>query len=72
MRFLFIFFIAVPLGEMLLLFEVSDRIGSLITVGLVVATAIIGVQILKQQGFAPLTRASQKLQSGELPAQEII
>lgn len=72
MRFLFIFFIAVPLGEMLLLFEVSDRIGSLITVGLVVATAIIGVQILKQQGFATLTRASQKLQSGELPAQEII
>ena len=64
MRFLFIFFIAVPLGEMLLLFEVSDRIGSLIT--------LIGVQILKRQGFATLTRANQKLQSGQLPAQEIV
>ena len=72
MRFLFIFFIAVPLGEMLLLFEVSDRIGSLITLGLVVATAVIGVQILKRQGFATLTRANQKLQSGQLPAQEIV
>ena len=72
MRFLFIFFILVPLGEMLLLFEVSDRIGSLTTLGMVVATAVIGVQILKRQGFATLTRANQKLQSGQLPAQEIV
>ena len=72
MRFLFIFFILVPLGEMLLLFEVSDLIGSLTTLGMVVATAVIGVQILKRQGFATLTRASQKLQSGQLPAQEIV
>ena len=72
MRFLFIFFIIVPLGEMLLLFEVSDLIGSLATLGMVVATAVIGVQILKRQGFATLTRANQKLQSGQLPAQEIV
>ncbi len=72
MRFLFIFFVLVPLGEMLLLFEVSDRIGSLTTLGMVVATAVIGVQILKRQGFATLTRANQKLQSGQLPAQEIV
>lgn len=72
MRFLFIFFILVPLVEMLLLFEVSDRIGSLTTLGMVVATAVIGVQILKRQGFATLTRANQKLQSGQLPAQEIV
>ncbi len=72
MRFLFIFFIAVPLGEMLLLVEVSDRIGFLTTLGMVVATAVIGVQILKRQGFATLTRANQKLQSGQIPAQEIV
>lgn len=72
MRFLFIFFILVPLTEMMLLFEVSDRIGSLWTLGLVVATAVIGVQILKRQGFATLTRASQRLQAGQLPAQEIV
>jgi UPF0716 protein FxsA len=71
-RFLFIFFIAVPLGEMLLLVEVSERIGSLTTLGMVVATAVIGVQILKRQGFATLTRANQKLQSGQIPAEEIV
>ena len=72
MRFLFLFFIAVPLVEMLLLFEVSDQIGGLSTLGLVVATALIGVQVLKQQGIATLTRANARLSSGELPAQEII
>jgi len=71
-RFLFLFFIAVPLVEMLLLFEVSDQIGGLSTLGLVVATAVIGVQVLKQQGIATLTRANARLSSGELPAQEII
>lgn len=72
LRFLFLIFIVVPLIEMLLLFEVSDRIGGLSTLGLVVATAVIGVQVLKQQGFATLTRANARLNSGELPAQEIV
>jgi UPF0716 protein FxsA len=72
MRFLVLFFIAVPLGEMLLLFEVSDRIGALPTLSLVVLTAVIGVQILKRQGLSTLLRANQRLQSGQLPAQEIV
>lgn len=72
MRFLLIFFIIIPLTEMMLLFEVSDRIGGLLTLSLVVATAVIGVQILKRQGLATLTRANRRLQSGELPAQEIV
>lgn len=72
MRFLFMFFIAVPLVEMLLLFEVSDQIGGLSTLGLVVLTAVIGVQVLKQQGFSTLSRANARMSSGQLPAQEII
>ncbi|MEQ8408957.1 MAG: FxsA family protein [Gammaproteobacteria bacterium] len=72
MRFLFVFFIAIPLVEMLLLFEVSDQIGGLNTLGLVVLTAVIGVQVLKSQGLSTLMRANQRLESGQLPAQEII
>ncbi len=72
MRFLLLFFIIVPLAEMLLLFEVSDQIGGLNTLGLVVLTAVIGVQVLKSQGLATLMRANQRLESGQLPAQEIV
>ncbi len=72
MRWAIVFFIAVPLVEMLLLFEVSDYIGGLWTIFFVVLTAVIGVQILKRQGFSTLTRANQRIKSGELPAQEIV
>ena len=72
MRFLFIFFIIVPLVEMSVLFAVSDQIGGLATLSLVVLTAVIGVQILKQQGLATLSRANQRMAAGELPAQEIL
>jgi UPF0716 protein FxsA len=71
-RFLFLVFIAVPLVEMLLLFEVAEEIGGMTTLGLVVLTAVIGVQILKQQGFSTLLRANERLESGQLPAQEIV
>lgn len=72
MRYLALIFIIVPLTEMMLLFEVSDRIGGLPTLGMVVATAVIGLQILKRQGLSTLMRARERLDSGTLPAQEII
>lgn len=72
MRFLLLFFIITPLVEMMLLFEVADLIGGLETIALVVLTAVIGIQILKQQGLSTLLRAQHRLQTGELPAQEIV
>lgn len=72
MRYLALLFIVVPLTEMMLLFAVSDRIGGWVTLALVVATAVIGLQVLKRQGLSTLLRAHQRLHSGELPAQEII
>ncbi len=72
MRFALLLFIIVPLLEMLLLFEVAEQIGGFTTLGLVVLTAVIGVQILKQQGLSTLLRANQRLESGQLPAQEIV
>lgn len=71
-RFLLLIFIVIPLLEMMLLFEVADIIGGLSTLAMVVLTAVIGVQILKRQGLSTLSRANQRIQSGELPAQEIV
>jgi len=69
---LFLIFLVVPIAEMLLLFEVADHIGGLQTVGLVVLTAVIGIQVLKHQGLSTFARARQRLNSGELPGQEIL
>ena len=72
MRALFLIFLIVPIVEMLLLFEVAEHIGGLSTVGLVVLTAVIGIQVLKQQGLSTITRAQRRLESGELPGQEVL
>lgn len=68
--FLFLF-IVMPIVEMAVLIKVGTMIGVLNTIGLVLLTAVIGAALLKQQGLATLTRANQRLNSGELPAREV-
>jgi len=64
-------FIIVPIVEMVILIEVGAIIGALATVGLVLLTAVIGAAMLRQQGASTLLRANQRMNSGELPAQEM-
>lgn len=71
MRFLLLIFVTVPIFEMWLLIKVGGQIGALPTIGLVFLTALVGLALLRQQGFATLLRGRQKLESGEIPAQEM-
>lgn len=71
-RILFLLFLSIPILEIYLLLEVSDRIGPLSTVGLVVFTAVVGVWLLRVQGFATLARAQASLSRGEVPAATMI
>ena len=64
-------FFAMPIVEMYLLITVAGYIDALPTIGLVMLTAVIGVSLLKQQGLETLTRGAQKMQQGQLPAQEV-
>ena len=57
---------------MYLLIEVSQQIDVIPTVGLVMLTAVVGVAILRQQGFATLSRGIGRLNRGELPAMEML
>lgn len=72
MRALFLLFIILPIAELLLLLKVGQTIGALPTIAIVLLTAILGVRILRQQSFSTLQRAQMRLQSGELPGQEIV
>jgi UPF0716 protein FxsA len=67
----FLFFI-IPLVEMIILIEVGGMIGPLLTIGLVVLTAICGVWLLRLEGMATLTRVQEKLQRGEIPETELL
>ena len=72
MRFLFALFIAIPILEMLVLIQVGQEIGALWTIALVLITAFIGINLLRYQGLSTLSRATWRMQSGQIPAQEML
>ena len=57
---------------MIILIQVGGIIGALPTVGLVVLTAVVGVWLLRLEGFATLTRVQDKLNRGETPETELL
>ena len=66
MPILFLFFLAMPIIEMYLLIQVGGWIGALPTIGLVALTAMVGMTLLRQQGFATLLRGQQRMAEGQL------
>lgn len=72
MRILFLLFLFIPIAEIMVLIEVGSQIGTLNTALLVVATAVLGSLMLRQQGLSTLFRAREKIDSGTLPLQEML
>ncbi len=65
-------FIGIPLIELYLIIKVGGIIGAFWTVVLVVLTAVIGVSLLRMQGFRTLQRAQLNMAQGQLPAMEML
>ncbi len=71
MPIFFILFIVIPVVEIFLLIKVGQIIGGWSTVGLVLLSAFIGVNMLRYQGLSTLSRAKQRMDKGELPLGEM-
>ncbi len=70
--YLFLLFILIPIIEIAVLIQVGSSIGLLPTLLIIIATAILGTFLLRQQGLATLTRAQQRMASGQLPAEQMM
>jgi len=66
-----LFFIGIPLLEIYLLIEVGGVIGAFPTVLAVVFTAVLGVTLIRIQGFSTLQKAQTSMNQGVLPATEM-
>lgn len=65
-------FVGIPLLELYVLSLVEDRIGLLNTLGLVVATGLVGATVMRSQGAGVWRAARLRLARGEIPAEEIL
>ncbi|GLQ29709.1 FxsA family protein [Litoribrevibacter albus] len=72
MRWLFLLFCTLPVIELIILLKVGSWLGVWPTVGLILGTAFIGVNLLRQQGLKTFSRANQRLAQGEMPATEMV
>ena len=72
MKFLFLLFIVIPIVEITILINVGEAIGAWNTVGLVILSAFIGVNMLRYQSLSTLARAQQRSNQGEIPGQEMV
>ncbi len=65
-------FIIVPIVELVLLFTVGARIGLWPTLGIILATAVLGAALTRSQGAKTVARAQAAAASGELPHAEVL
>lgn len=68
---LFFIFVFVPLIELMLLIEVGGVIGTAWTFIIIIATALIGTKLVKQQGLATYQQIQTELAQGQMPARSM-
>lgn len=69
---LFLLFTVVPVVELMLLIKVGAALGPLPTIGLCLLTGFVGASLARSQGAGVLRRLQATVQSGGLPAREIV
>lgn len=68
---LVILFVVVPIAEISLLIRVGGAIGLLNTLVFVIFTAVLGAYLVRQQGFATLSKLQEETNAGRVPAMQI-
>lgn len=69
---IFFLFIGMPILEIFLLIKIGSSIGALMTIGIVILTAILGTFMLRMQGLATLNKARSRMSGGQVPAFEMM
>ena len=65
-------FIIIPLIELVILIKVGSYIGLWPTILIVVLTGIIGASLARYQGFMIINKIKSEVNSGKVPARELI
>jgi UPF0716 protein FxsA len=69
---LVVLFIAVPIVELYVIFQIGDLIGIWWTIALLIADSILGSMLMRSQGRTAWRRFNETLQQGRPPAREVL
>lgn len=72
LHYLILLFIGLPILEFSLLIQVHGMIGFLPTILLVFLTGVVGAALVRKQGINILFKIRQEMNSGNLPAPQMI
>ena len=72
LQFILLILLLIPFVELYLLLEVGSFLGVFPTIFMIVFTGVLGVWMLRQQGFSTLKRFQESVNRGEIPAYEMI
>jgi len=70
--FYLLLFVVLPAVELVLLIEVGKALGFLPTLGLIVATGLVGATLARHQGLNVLSRLRGEIGAGRLPADALL
>lgn len=68
---LLVFFILLPIIEITLLIDIGSTIGAGATILLIITTAVVGVGLVRHQGFSILQDAQSQINAGQPPAKAL-
>ncbi len=63
--------LVIPIVEIVVFIVVGGQIGIFATLALIFLTAVIGTFLLRQQGFAVLTRIRSETEQGRIPGRDL-
>ena len=70
--FIPLFLLGLPLVEIAVFVLVGSHIGVLATIGLVIATSVLGGVLLRIQGLGAMARISAAMERGEAPGRDLV
>ncbi|MGG0719759.1 FxsA family protein [Robertmurraya massiliosenegalensis] len=72
MRYILLFLLIIPAGEIFVLLLSGKIIGVWATISIIILTGILGAYLTKQQGLETLRRAQLDMQYGRVPGEAIV
>jgi UPF0716 protein FxsA len=69
---LFLLFTLLPIVEIVLLVWLADKTSVPFVLGLVVVTGLVGVALVRYQGWVSMRRISADLERGKMPAEPLV